>query len=182
MQTITKFKWRCPSFWNERENKLPKPLVRNYSSPMQLGGVKKKLHVTIWCTSEYWNSYLFGVWLDVMTLQSMTDENEQPVLSSGGWRVGVGKKDAGDIIKRVIVLEGGRSEGSITRMHTAGMRTNILFKWQQRAGLSPPRRGSWKITTEAQKRKQMSVQFAVRRSSIENCSPSISSNFSICHA
>lgn len=31
---------------------------------------------------------------------------------------------------------GGRSERNITQPHTAGIRTNMLFKWQQSAGLS----------------------------------------------
>ena len=36
---------------------------------------------------------------------------------------------------------GRRSERSVTQLHTAGISTNMLFKWQQRAGLSPPRMG-----------------------------------------
>ena len=35
---------------------------------------------------------------------------------------------------------GRRSERKITQPHTAGIRTNMLFKWQQSAGLSPTSR------------------------------------------
>lgn len=105
-----------------------------------------ELHISIWCASECWNFYLF----DVVTKQLMTDGNEQPVLALG-WRAGVRIKNASDIIKRVMV-------------HTARICTNMLFKWQQRAGLSPPRRGTRKKKTATWKRKQTSVQCAAKRS------------------
>lgn len=73
----------------------------------------------------------------------MTDGYTQPVVSSGCWQAGLRIKNATDIKKRVMVLWGeeGGSEKSIAQSHTAGITANMLFKWQQRAGLSPPRGG-----------------------------------------
>ena len=99
---------------------------------MQLRGVKKELQI-IWCTSESWDSYLFDV---------MTTHNDWWIYTTcplfwalTGWSL---NKKCHWHYKESYGPLGGRSEGSITQLHTAQIRTNMLFKWQQRAGLSPP--------------------------------------------
>ncbi len=104
---------------------------------MQLGGVNKKLQITIWCSSECWNFYLFDVKLDV-THNDWWISTTCPLLwALTGWSQ---NKKCQWNYKESYRPPGVRSERSITQLHTAGMSTNMLFKWQQRAGLSSPRR------------------------------------------